>query len=62
MFLEEGKVEVATGVNLPMVIKVASQSGRESLAEIAHRVCDHGRQGIYMASDLLTPPGTAASP
>ncbi len=62
MFLEEGKIEVVTGVNLPMVIKVASQSGKESLAEIAHRVCDQGRQGIYMASELLTPPGKAASP
>src|SRR5918999_1500925 len=38
MFLEEGAVEVATGVNLPMVIKLASQSGRESLSEIARRV------------------------
>jgi PTS system mannose-specific IIA component len=57
MFLEEGKVEVATGVNLPMIIKLASQSGKESLAEIAHRVCDLGRQGIYLAGDLLTPPG-----
>jgi mannose PTS system EIIA component len=56
MFLEEGKVEVVTGVNLPMVIKLASQSGRESLSEIAHRVCELGRQGIYNAGDLLTPP------
>ena len=62
MFLEEGKVEVVTGVNLPMVIKVASQSGKESLAEIAHRVCDQGRQGIYMAGELLMPPGKAGSP
>ena len=62
MFLEEGKVEVVTGVNLPMVIKVASQTGKESLAEIAHRVCDQGRQGIYMASELLMPPGKAGNP
>lgn len=60
MFLEEGKVEVVTGVNLPMVIKLASQSGKESLAEIAHRVCDLGRQGIYNAGDLLAPPGKGA--
>ena len=57
MFLEEGKVEVVTGVNLPMVIKLASQSGTESLNEIAHRVRDLGRQGIYLAGDLLAPPG-----
>lgn len=62
MFLEDEKVEVATGVNLPMVIKVASQTGKESLAELAHRVCDQGRQGIYMASDLLRPPGKAGNP
>jgi PTS system mannose-specific IIA component len=55
MFLEEGKVEVVTGVNLPMVIKLASQSGQDSLNEIAHRVCDLGRQGIYLAGDLLAP-------
>src|SRR5436190_19230414 len=56
MFLEEGRVEVVTGVNLPMVIKLAGQSGAESLVEMARRICDQGRQGIYMAGDLLTPP------
>src|SRR5216117_2781783 len=40
MFLEEGRVEVVTGVNHPMVIKLAGQSGRESLSEIARRVCE----------------------
>lgn len=55
MFLEEGRIEVLTGVNLPMVIKLATQSGSESLAETARRICDQGRQGIYLAGDLLTP-------
>ncbi len=55
MFLAEGKVEVVTGVNLPMVIKMASQSGQESLAEVAERVRDQGRDGIYLAGDLLSP-------
>jgi PTS system mannose-specific IIA component len=57
MFLDEGKVEVVTGVNLPMVIKLASQTGNESLTEVAQRVCDLGKQGIYMAGELLNPPG-----
>src|ERR671923_2743347 len=35
MFLEEGSVEVITGVNLPMVIKLATQQGGESLEELA---------------------------
>src|SRR5687768_5899278 len=56
MFLEEDKVEVLTGINLPMVIKLASHSGPESLNEVARRVCDLGRQGIYVAGDLLTLP------
>src|ERR1700730_4158944 len=53
MFLDDGNVEVVTGVNLPMVIKLASQSGDFSLIETARRVCDLGRQGIYHAGDLL---------
>jgi PTS system mannose-specific IIA component len=55
MFLAEGEVEVVTGVNLPMVIKLASQSEEESLADVARRVRDQGREGIYLAGDLLAP-------
>lgn len=55
MFLAEGEVEVVTGVNLPMVIKLAAQSEEESLAEVARRVRDQGREGIYLAGDLLAP-------
>ena len=53
MFLKEGEVEVVTGVNLPMVIKLAGQTGEETLAEIAERVRDQGREGIYLAGELL---------
>jgi PTS system mannose-specific IIA component len=57
MFLEEGTVEVITGVNLPMVIKLATAAAEDSLAEIARKICDQGRQGIYLAGALLaTPP------
>ena len=56
MFLEEGVVEVITGVNLPMVIKLATDTGQDSLAELARRICDQGRQGIYTAGTLLAPP------
>jgi PTS system mannose-specific IIA component len=57
MFLEEGSVEVLTGVNLPMVIKLASVTPEESLVEIAPKIRDQGRQGIYLAGALLAPPG-----
>ena len=56
MFLEEGAVEVVTGVNLPMVIKLASATAEDSLADIARKICDQGRQGIYHAGALLAPP------
>jgi PTS system mannose-specific IIA component len=55
MFLAEGEVEVVTGVNLPMVIKLASQQEEESLSEVARRVRNQGQEGIYLAGDLLAP-------
>ena len=56
MFLEEGSVVVLTGVNLPMVIKLASSTAEDSLSEIAAKICEQGRQGIYNAGALLAPP------
>ena len=61
MFLEEGAVEVVTGVNLPMVIKLASFSTEEPIAEVARKICEQGRQGIYFAGGLLTPPTKAGA-
>ena len=55
MFLAEGEVEVVTGVNLPMVIKLASQQEQESLVDVARRVRNQGQEGIYLAGDLLAP-------
>ena len=57
-FLAEQQVEVITGVNLPMLIKLAKASG-EDLLELARRLCEHGRTAIRVASDLLrAEPGT----
>ena len=55
MFLAEGKVEVVTGVNLPMVIRLASQNAGETLDEVARRVREQGREAIYLAGELLMP-------
>ena len=57
MFLREGEVEVVTGVNLPMVIKLASQAAGASLEDVARLVRDQGRQGIYLAGELLAAGG-----
>jgi PTS system mannose-specific IIA component len=56
MFLDDENIDVVTGVNLPMVIKLASQTGELPLTETAQKVCELGRQGIYRAGDLLAPP------
>jgi PTS system mannose-specific IIA component len=56
MFFVEGEVEVVTGVNLPMVIKLASQADAEPLAVVAGRVRDQGQQAIHLAGELLAAP------
>ncbi len=55
MFIKENEVEVVTGVNLPMVIKLASQNKEMTLSEMAALVEEQGKQSIYKAADLLDP-------
>ena len=57
MFLQLGQVEVVTGVNLPMVIKLAGLEPGVPLEEVARLVRDQGRQGIYLAGELLAGGG-----
>lgn len=52
-FLEEGRVEIVTGVNLPMVIKLASQDGSEDLKDLVRAVKEQGQSHIAVAADLL---------
>ena len=51
--LEEGRVEVVTGVNLPMLIKLAGLKEAGDLREVARRIREDGRTAIWVASDLL---------
>ena len=53
-FLGSVSVEVVTGVNLPMVIKLATQEKDQSLATLARLVREEGQQQIHLASDILT--------
>ena len=55
MFLKDGEVEIVTGVNLPMVIKLASNAKEVSLGELAQEIEDQGKQAIYRTSALLEP-------
>ena len=52
-FLETDRVEVITGVNLPMLMKLASLSTSSDLLGAAREMRDHGRSAIWVASDLL---------
>jgi PTS system mannose-specific IIA component len=54
-FLGQASVEIVTGVNLPMVIKLATQDKDEQLDDLARRVRDQGQQQIHLASDILAP-------
>ncbi|OPY05972.1 MAG: PTS system mannose-specific EIIAB component [Syntrophaceae bacterium PtaB.Bin038] len=53
-FLKEGKVEVVTGVNLPMLLKVPDVREKENdLARFAAEIRDYGKKNIYLASEIL---------
>ena len=52
-FLEENVVAVVTGMNLPMLIKLATLRKELPLAELATFIKDYGRRNISVASEIL---------
>ncbi len=52
-FHAEHRVEVVTGMNLPMLIKLATLAEDKSLEELAGFIKDYGRRNISVASELL---------
>ena len=52
-FLVPDRVEVIAGVNLPMLLKLATLQRAESLREIARTVREHGQDAVWLASELL---------
>lgn len=55
-FLKEGKIEVLTGVNLPMIIAIVQNRPNFKLASLAEKAQDAGKTGISLASKLLQLP------
>jgi PTS system mannose-specific IIA component len=55
-FLAPGVVEIVTGVNLPMLIKLSTDRGG-SLGELARLAREQGRDAIAVASELLERTG-----
>ena len=52
-FLVPDRVEVVTGVNLPMLLKLATLRRADNLQEVARLVREHGQNAVWVASDLL---------
>jgi len=52
-FLEDGRIEVISGVNLPMVIKAVNMRQEKSLTELAEQLESFGKRSISMASGIL---------
>ncbi len=52
-FHDEHRVEVVTGVNLPMLIKLATLTEEPSLEDLAAMIRDYGQRNIKVASELL---------
>jgi len=51
--LQEGRVEVLTGVNLPMLIRFTQDRTRLGVGELALKLKESGRDGIAVAGDYL---------
>lgn len=52
-FLDEGKVEVVTGLNLPMLIKSINSRNEHDLTSLAKLACEAGKENIFRAGEIL---------
>ena len=52
-FVEGAGVEVVTGLNLPMLIKLATLTEEKSLEELAKFIKSYGQRNISVASEIL---------
>jgi len=52
-FLKDGRVEVVTGVNLPMMIEFCSKREQLGVSELATALHKSGREGIIVAGEFL---------
>jgi len=52
-FLEEGRIEVLSGVNLPVLIKAINSRPEMELTKLAECLETYGKKSISMASGIL---------
>ncbi|MFV1951879.1 MAG: PTS sugar transporter subunit IIA [Nitrospinota bacterium] len=53
-FLDELNIEVVSGVNLPMLMKISSLEEESDLREAANLIKEYGKENISVASNLLS--------
>jgi len=62
-FLDPGRIEIVTGVNLPMIVKFAMvKEESKDVSTLAHVISEKGSKAIRVASDLLTAEKRAGVP
>ena len=52
-FLEEGRIEVISGVNLPILIQAANTRSKMDLNTLAVKLEEFGKKSISLASNIL---------
>ncbi len=52
-FLQENRIEVVTGVNLPMLLKLSTYDRDMTLGELAEFIKSYGQKNINIASEIL---------
>ena len=52
-FLEEGQVEVISGVNLPILMKAVNAREKMDMDQLKTTLVEHGKRSISLASDIL---------
>ncbi len=56
-YLEEGKLEVVTGVNLPMLMKLPALREERDVRALADKLAKYGQRNILVASEFLAKQG-----
>lgn len=58
-FLEEGIIEVISGVNLPIILKAINSRSKMDMEALTSVLVEHGKKSISLASDILKGPKRA---
>jgi PTS system mannose-specific IIA component len=52
-FLKKGKIELVTGVNLPMLLKLATLSEELNISEVVQFIIEYGQRNITWGTQVL---------